>query len=294
MIIDSHAHLEPRMLDLDRLVQKMDQAGVDKVALIPSMNDPFPHTPERLLAIARRLMRSRLTRPLAERLHRALLTPEGDLKLGGHVYQLYQRPDNRRVAEALARYPDRFLAWVFLNPRGNPVVLDELEEWRQTPGVVGIKLHPHWHDYRTEALWPVLQRCQELGLPVLVHLGFGPRGDYRAIVQRCPDLTVVCAHAGFPYYDELWEFARGTRNLYVDLSSPYLDEPLVRRAVSVMGPHRCLYGTDSPYGFHEADQSYDYRHILGWVERLHLSSSEAESILGGNARQIFARAGASV
>jgi hypothetical protein len=38
--------------------------------------------------------------------------------------------------------------------------------------------------------------------------------------------------------------------LHVDLSSPYLDEPLARAAVAAMGPERCLYGTDSPYGFH--------------------------------------------
>ena len=41
MIIDSHAHFEPRMLDLPRFVAKLDDAKVDRVALIPAMNDPL-------------------------------------------------------------------------------------------------------------------------------------------------------------------------------------------------------------------------------------------------------------
>ena len=61
MIIDSHAHFEPRMLGLDDAVAKMDAAGVDKVALIPAMNDTLPHTPEMLLTVVRKLMRSPLS-----------------------------------------------------------------------------------------------------------------------------------------------------------------------------------------------------------------------------------------
>ncbi len=59
MIIDCHAHFEPRMLELDRFIAKMDEARVDRVALIPAMNDPLPETPKRLLATMRALMQSR-------------------------------------------------------------------------------------------------------------------------------------------------------------------------------------------------------------------------------------------
>ena len=55
-VIDSHAHLDPRMLALDAIVAKMDRAGIDKVALIPHMSDPLPHTPRALLALFRGLM----------------------------------------------------------------------------------------------------------------------------------------------------------------------------------------------------------------------------------------------
>jgi hypothetical protein len=269
------------MLDLPLALAKMDGAGVDRVVLIPAMNDPLPHTPEKLLAVLRRAMRSRATRPLAEALHRVLLTPEGDLRLGGEVFQIYARPDNEAVARAVRAYPDRFWGWIFLNPRNNPGVLDELELHRQTPGMIGLKLHPHWHDYRTDLLDPLLRRAEELRLPVLIHLGFGRRGDYRAIAARYPRLTLICAHAGFPFYDDLWAHARSLPNVYVDLSSPYIDEELARGAVAVLG-RRCLYGTDAPYGFTGDDGSYDYRRIRGWVERLPVGERDREAIFGGS------------
>lgn len=291
MIIDCHAHFEPRMLDAAHVLAKMQAAGVDRIVLIPTMNDPLPDTPQRLLWAARKMMGSRLTRPLAERVHRATLTASGDLRLGGKIYGIYRRPDNEPVARLVAAHPDRFLGWIFLNPRDNPTVLDELERWRSVPGMVGIKLHPHWHDYRTELLTPLLTRAEELGLPVLIHLGFGARGDFRAICARFPKLTVVSAHAGFPFYRDLWRYRDQCPNLYVDLSSPYLDEALARRAVAAMGPARCLYGTDAPYGFHADDGSYDYGAIKGWIERMPVSSAQQEGILGGNFGALLGRAG---
>lgn len=269
------------MLDVDGALAKMDAAGVDRVALIPAMNDPLPHTPERLLAVMRRLMRSRATRPLAEAVHRATLTAEGDLRLKGKTFGIYDRPDNETVARACAAHPTRFLGWIFLNPRNNPRVLDDLERWRSAPGMIGVKLHPHWHDYRTELLTPVLRRVAELGLPILIHLGFRRRGAFREICDALPTLTVISAHAGFPFYDDLWAYRSAYPNLHVDLSSPYIDEPLARAAVAAMGPERCLFGTDAPYGFPEQDGSYDYGRIRGWVERMPVSSAARERMLGG-------------
>jgi hypothetical protein len=290
VIIDSHAHLDPRILDVDAMVRKMDAAGVDRVALIPAMNDPLPETPERLLALMRRLSGHRAGRVIVEATHRALLTPEGDLRLSGQVVSLYARPDNEAVARVTAARPDRFFGWIFLNPRNNPSVLDELERWRGVPGMIGIKLHPHWHDYRTAILGPILRRAEELRLPVLIHLGFRSRGDFRGICDAHPKLVVISAHAGFPFYRDLWAYKGAYPNLHVDLSSPYIDERLARAAVEAMGPERCLYGTDAPYGFHGGDGSYDYGRIRGWVERMPVSLAMRERMLGATFLELCARA----
>jgi predicted TIM-barrel fold metal-dependent hydrolase len=287
MLIDTHAHFEPRMLDETTLLSKLDGAGVGRVVLIPSLNDPIPETPERLLSIVRTLIRNKATRPVAEALHRATLTAEGDLRLPSGTFGIYARPDNASVAALCRRYPGRVSGWVFLNPRNNPGVLDDLEQWRNEPGMIGVKLHPHWHDYRTELAMPLLRRIEELRLPVLMHLGFRARGDYRAICERLPKLSLIAAHAGMPFFDDLWKAASKLENLFIDLSSPYLDEALARDAVRAIGAERCLFGTDAPYGFQESDGSYDYRAVRGWIDRMQIRERDRELIFEGNARRLL-------
>lgn len=286
MIIDCHAHFEPRMLETADVLAKLDAAGVDRVVFIPSMNDPLPETPEALLSAARGLLRLG-ARPVVERIHRHTIREPGLVQVSGERIQIYAQPDNAAVAEVVAKHPDRFASWIFLNPAADPNVLETLERWRNEPGMIGVKLHPHWHDWDIASALPLFARCEELGLPVLIHFGFGSRGDFREICGRFPDLVVLAAHAGFPFFQAMWKHADSCDNLHIDLSSPYLSERLVRAAVERMGPSRCLYGTDAPYGFHEDDGSYDYQEILGWVSRLNVSSAERDGILGGNYARVI-------
>jgi len=286
-VIDVHAHLEPRMLAVDAMRAKLRRDGIDKVVLIPAMNDPLPHTPEALLGVFRRLMRSRLHR-LARRINDRFYTADGDLELRGKIIRIYASPDNQGVADAVAAHPDLFLGWIFLNPRaGDPV--DELERWRGLPGMVGVKLHPHWHRYPVADALPIARRCEELGLPVLIHLGFADGGDWKLIADACPRLKMVFAHAGIPHYDRMWGLIRDRPGLHIDVSSPYLSERLVRDAGAAVGPGRVMYGTDAPYGFPEPDHSYDYGAIKGWVERLPLAAGEVDRVLGGNVLDMLDR-----
>ena len=287
MIVDVHAHLDPRLLEVESALAKMDAAGVERVGLIPAMNDPVPESPitKPTLAVMRRLMNSP-ARPLAELIHRTTMR-EDAVKLGGLEFPLYPQPDNDAVVDIVEAHPTRFFGWIFLNPGRDPNVLETLERYRSVPGMLGVKLHPHWHDYKTDILGPVFRRCEALGLPVLIHLGFGKRGDFHSICERYPRLRVIAAHAGFPFFSALWRYKNQYPNLNVDLSSPYVDERLVRETVAAMGPERCLYGTDAPYGFHEDDGTYDYGEILGWVERLNVTSRERERILSTNAQRII-------
>lgn len=288
-VIDVHAHLETRMLDVPAMIAAMDARGIDQVALIPSMNDPLPETPKRLLAVVRRLMRSPC-HPLARVVAETTITDEGDLRLAGKVYEIYPRPDNAGVAAVLAAHPGRFLGWIFLNPRA-AVGLEELERWRGVGGFVGVKLHPHWHGWPVEDALPIARRCEALGLPILIHLGFARRGDWRVLADACPRLRMIFAHAGIPHYDRMWGAIRDDPRLFLDVSSPYLDEALVRDAVRAVGVERVLYGTDAPYGFHDAGGGYDYGAIRGWVERLPVPARDVERVLGGNVEMLLDRAG---
>jgi predicted TIM-barrel fold metal-dependent hydrolase len=289
-VIDVHAHFEPRMLDLPTMVAKLDAAGVDQVALIPAMQDPLRDNAAstKLLLKAMRFLMSRGQQDLVDRLTRRMYTPEGDLKLRGEIIHIYPLPDNQAVADVIAARPDRFVGWIFLNPAVMDDPVEELERWRQVPGFIGVKLHPHWHGWHIEKALPIARRCEELKLPVLVHLGFGERGRWQVLTDACPKLRLLFAHAGMPWFGKMWDAIRDNPNLHLDVSSPYLDEKLVRRAVAAVGPERALYGTDAPYGFEGADHAYDYTHIKTWVQRLPCTSGEIDRILADNARTLLA------
>ena len=152
------------------------------------------------------------------------------------------------------------------------------------PGRIGPAIAAWFEDFAAGhgQFEPELVDLADLGLPVLAHLGFGKRGDFRAICHEYPRLDLIAAHAGFPFFKDLWRYKSECPNLHVDLSSPYLNEKLARQAVKAMGPERCLYGTDAPYGFHDDDGTYDYGTIKAWVERMPISSAEQERIFGDN------------
>ena len=275
------------MFEVEPMRAQMLSHGVDKVALIPTMNDPLPETPTGLLSFVRALMCSP-AHSLANVLQRTFMK-DGNLKLKGKIYEIYSEPDNSQVAAVLRAHPDLFVGWIFLNPRATGDQLQELERWRSEPGYVGVKLHPHWHGWEIPEGEAIFRRCEELGLPVLIHLGFGKRGEWQWIAEKFPKLRMIFAHAGMPHFQRAWTKMRGYPNLSLDLSSPYLDEALARRAVAAVGSERALYGTDAPYGFHaEHDHDlYDYSHIKGWVERLPISSGEIDRVLGVNANELL-------
>jgi predicted TIM-barrel fold metal-dependent hydrolase len=179
------------------------------------------------------------------------------------------------------------MGWIFLNPLAGAGA-DDVDRWRETPGFVGVKLHPHWHGWPIAGALPIAQRCEQLGLPILIHLGFAERGHWRVLADRCPKLRIVFAHGGMPHFDRMWHDVKHDPRLWVDVSSPYLDEELVRDAVAALGPDRVVYGTDAPYGFHRDDGSYDYGAIKGWVERLPESATAIDRILGDNVRELLA------
>ena len=144
----------------------------------------------------------------------------------------------------------------------------------------------------TNRLDTLLQRANELEMAVLIHLGFGKRGDFRSLCVQYPKVRFIAAHAGFPFYQFLWNYGRQFPNLWVDLSSPYIDESLARGAVEALGPERCLYGTDAPYGFEgpepcEHGHNYDYNEIRGWIERLKISDTQKDRIFAGNALDVL-------
>jgi predicted TIM-barrel fold metal-dependent hydrolase len=234
MIADAHLHLEPE-LPVARLLEAMDAADVDQAVLIAAAMAPAGNLPKLGMRVFHACMS---TRPLRQPMYRLAtrLRPEP-----------HPRPDNAPVFEASHQHPGRFLPFAFVNPNLGAAAHDELDR-RLDDGARGVKLHPWCHDYRLPTALPILRRCEDAGLPVLVHLGMGPSSDVEAVLDACPRLRLVVAHAGIPHYEPLWRLQR----LYFDIAGPLVSHRIARRLLDAVGPARIFYGSDGPVGLRSA------------------------------------------
>ena len=271
------------METVDALLEQMQLNSVNRVALIPKLQEPvhlggLVKTASDLLP---RLLMSRV-RFLGLLLYNSTVTSDGKLSTLGKKYTLYHKPDNQYIDDVIQTHPDKFYGWIFVNPKTSDP-LAEIERWHGRHGWIGVKTHPFWHNYPIALLDDAAAFCAEKDLPILIHLGSDQAcGDYRYLPERHPDLRVIYAHAAVPHYREVWKYAKNKENIFVDTSSPiFTNERILVEVIEALSAEKCLYGTDGPYG--DSTQ----RQMLGRIQRIRLSDNEREQILGKNFLQLI-------
>jgi len=282
MVIDCHYHWDERILPQDAMFKKINDSGIDKVALMGIICDPFPEPAPFLVGVLQLLLADRATRPIGRALS-AQFTLQGDIKILGKGYRIYPDPDNAPVFKAVTEHPSRFLGWVFVNPRGKNDPIRELEKWQAAPGFIGVKAHPFWHRYAPVELAGVAEKAAALKKPLILHAGFGTHGDFKSLLDKVPDLKLILAHAAFPEYGDTWKVIKPMKNVYVDLSqTSYVSERATRDVVAYLGVERCLYGTDGPFGFHGGDGLFDYDFLKNRLKRIFPDKGVQERLLSQN------------
>ena len=162
--------------------------------------------------------------------------------------------------------------------------MDQFEKGINEYGMKGVKVHTWFHNYDPgKLLMPIAKRCFELGLPILIHMGGRPEtSTVQTLLDTYPDLKLILAHAGVPFFKRSWEQTKKYKNVYMDISGPYMSNSLVRKVVKAVGPDKIIYGTDAPYGLRTKDGKLTYAHSKAWVESLPISETEKEKIFSGN------------
>lgn len=286
MVIDCHYHLEERVLTSQELLTEMDRAGIDKVALMGSMIAPFPEPPRFLLRLLQFFLEQRTLRKVGK-IFVSDFTPQGDIKILGKPFSIASDPNNSKVFDAAREQPDRFVGWVFVNPAGQYDPISELEKYQNEPGFIGVKAHPFWHHYPPVDLVPVAEKLAEMDKPLLIHAGFEDEGDFDALLRKVPDLKLILAHTGFPEYGDTWKAVKDNKNVFFDLSqTSYVSEKATVESVAYLGPERLFFGTDGPYGFHDAAGRYDYGFIKRRIERIFPDEGVRRRLLGENFAEI--------
>ena len=215
--------------------------------------------------------------------------------------------DEASTVAASSAYPDRFYAYAMVNPLAERAAVE--------PGLHAICLFPAMHlysvqDKRVEILLElaaahqcaVFVHCgllsvgvrKKLGLPSPFDMRYSNPLDLHAVALRHPSVRFIVPHFGAGYFREALMLADLCPNVYLDTSSSNswmrfegLDlATVLRRALSVVGPKRLLFGSDSsffPRGWnHEIfDVQSRALHEMG------IGAADARLILGGNLRRVL-------
>jgi predicted TIM-barrel fold metal-dependent hydrolase len=167
------------------------------------------------------------------------------------------------VGDAVAKYPDRFLGLVGLDPYQGMDGVRALEHAVQELGFIGAHLYPHWFDLppNDAKYYPFYAKCIELGVPIQMQVGQSLiySKEYRCrsvgrpiylddIACDLPELKLIGSHVGIPWHDEMIAMAWKHENVHIctDAHSPKYWPASVVKYLNSYGQDKVIFGTDFP------------------------------------------------
>ncbi|MFA5646084.1 MAG: amidohydrolase family protein [Candidatus Ratteibacteria bacterium] len=147
----------------------------------------------------------------------------------------YGMAANKEVIKAAEMFPDLFIPFACFDLGYD--MPDKIKEFKRD-GFQGVKFINPAKNYDDKDFYPVYAAAEEEKLLVIFHLGIVSRSPvdhlydvnnerHRAIyldtiARAFPNLTIIGAHLGNPWYEEAAMAARWNPNLYFDLSGSTL------------------------------------------------------------------------
>ncbi|MGW0434211.1 amidohydrolase family protein [Micromonospora sp. NPDC003197] len=216
---------------------------------------------------------------------------------------------NDRMAQLVARHPDRFLGFAHHDPFA-PDAAGELERAVTELGLRGWKLFAPLlrGPLDDPTLDPVWATAQRLRIPVLVHVGhYGSAGGLSSspydspyhlarVARRFPELPFVVPHFGVQHVQELLFAAWGCPNIHIDTSGsnqwvrwmPYrlTLTDLFQRCYETIGPERIIFGSDSSWFPRGYVRPY-LDEQLRICRELRIPDADLHAIFSGNAERLL-------
>ena len=220
---------------------------------------------------------------------------------------------NESIRRAMEKFPDLIIGFAVIRPGlDQPSVIDLYHE----QGFRGLKAITPVVNYDDPSCYGLYARAENYALPILFHTGiFVRRPNERSLNISCarmrpiyldtiarafPDLKIVGAHLGNPWFEEAAEVARWHPNVYFDLSGSALKkkkpsyfaetlwwggEQLYHyKGLDNKDPfEKIVFGGDVPYSLIE-DTRNDYQNLMNELE---LSPAIQEKVMGGTAAEIL-------
>ncbi|MGJ3243350.1 MAG: amidohydrolase family protein [Opitutales bacterium] len=216
------------------------------------------------------------------------------------------REQNRFLAAAVRRHPDRLAAWASCDPGAGETALETLHIAIDQEGLTGVGeclpqvrgltlADPRWQAvmaFARERGLPLNLHVTEVGGPVYPGRIPTPLEAFLELAEAWPTVPLILAHWG-----GLLCFSRLNRrlrkrmdNVWFDTAaSPLLyDDRIYPAAVRAAGVGRILYGSDYPLRVYPKKQDGpDMTLALAAARDSGLAEAEVGAVLGGNAARLF-------
>jgi predicted TIM-barrel fold metal-dependent hydrolase len=209
------------------------------------------------------------------------------------------RENNDVILKAVAKYPDRFIGQMTLNPIYGKESLEEIDRCVDN-GMVGLKVYKQVK-INDPLFYPIIEKFIDLNMIILMHSGpgetrIGPKydrldppslsipEDFVDAARRYPEAMFQFAHLGGGLD---WEYAckalKDSPNVYVDTSGSNNDENMINFGLKYIGEDRLVFGCDRSY----------YQSV-GNMMASNLSEVQRKKIFFENYNNILRKAGKNV
>jgi predicted TIM-barrel fold metal-dependent hydrolase len=174
------------------------------------------------------------------------------------------------TAAAVAKYPDKFVGFAYVDPR-RADCMELLCHAIEDLGLKGVKFGPIYNGVALSdpRLVPVYEYCQRNNIPLTMHMGttfarnapvdMGRAIHVEPIALKYPDLTMILAHMGHPWYEDCIAVVRKQPNVYCEVSAlfyrPWQYYNMLIAAQEYKIVDKIYFGTDFPFA--RVDESVD-------------------------------------
>ena len=228
---------------------------------------------------------------------------------------------NEFLSEVVRRYPDKFTAVAFVDPRNPHDAVSKLEIAVKVLGLRGVKFEIpdtpfHPDDERFKIVWDTILKLE---IPVVVDLGWG-EGEYyfqlermRIVLKNFPELKMCLAHLGvsqlwdpeqkypFPVLQKTLSLAEEFPNLRFDIAGlpnatafmgkgdeeyPYSRmQEVIKVACEKASPDTIMWGSDYPSVLVSCTYKQTIKIVTEYCD--FLSKGEKSKIMTENASNFF-------
>ena len=200
------------------------------------------------------------------------------------------------VADACAKYPERFYGLAGIDPFEGMDGVRAFEDAIKNMGFIGAHLYPHWYELAPDhaKYYPFYAKCCELNVPIQMQVGQSMvySQEYRtksvgqpialdAVACDFPELKLIGIHVGIPWHDEMISMAWKHENIFIgcDAHRPkYWPKSFIHHLNSY-GQDKIIFGTDFPV--------LEFKKTIDDIDALGLKSEVRKKLLRDNVIRVY-------